>query len=203
MGTKDKEETPAPAQGTTWAQKQAALKTASDFQQKPSSVSFADARNAASTANNFRERYGASVANGYVKANEMNSKYGISDKAKSFGQQASAQAASSYNSYNNNKQAKAEALNSQDSQQIPQMSTGIVMEDNSAGPIKKRPPPPPPNKKKAILGFSDSTSAPKSTSNMEWLTDKNFKSIVGKDKDVLVEFTTPWCGCKFLLHAVS
>ncbi|KAF4458971.1 gmp synthase [Fusarium albosuccineum] len=43
-----------PSEGTTWAQKQAALKTASSFQKDPSSVSISDARAAAGTANNFR-----------------------------------------------------------------------------------------------------------------------------------------------------
>lgn len=36
--------------------------------------------------------------------------------------------------------------------------------------------------------------APKS--EVEMLTDSNFKSTVGKDKHVLVAFTAPWCGRK-------
>lgn len=70
--------------GTTWAQKQAALKTASDFKKDPSSLSFTDARNATSTANNFRERHGEQAAAGYTAANNMNQKYGIMDKMKSY-----------------------------------------------------------------------------------------------------------------------
>jgi len=70
----------APSQGTTFAQKQAALRTASAFRNDPSSVSLSDARNAASTANNFRERHGDQVASGWKSANSLNQKYGIADK---------------------------------------------------------------------------------------------------------------------------
>ena len=69
-----------PTQGTTWAQKQAALKTASSFRNDPSSVSLADARNAASTANNFRERHGDQVQSGWKSANAANQKYGITNR---------------------------------------------------------------------------------------------------------------------------
>lgn len=75
---------PTAGGGTTWAQKQAALKTASDFKKDPSSVSFSDARNAASTANNFRERHGEQAAAGYTAANNLNQKYGILNKMKSY-----------------------------------------------------------------------------------------------------------------------
>lgn len=66
--------------GTTWAQKQAALRTASNFQQDPSSVSFSDMRTAASTANNFHARHGEQVKAGYAGASAMNQKYGIANK---------------------------------------------------------------------------------------------------------------------------
>ena len=42
----------------------------------PSSVSFSDARAAASTANNFRERHGEQAKTGMQKAQDMNQKYG-------------------------------------------------------------------------------------------------------------------------------
>ena len=70
----------APAQGTTWQQKQAALKTASQFQKDPSSISFSDARAAASTANNFRQRHGEQAAAGWNKANQVNERYGVANK---------------------------------------------------------------------------------------------------------------------------
>ncbi|KAI9808486.1 MAG: hypothetical protein M1826_004131 [Phylliscum demangeonii] len=52
------------SQGTTWAQKQAALRTATNFHQDPSSISFSDARAAVSTANSFQQRHGAQLAQG-------------------------------------------------------------------------------------------------------------------------------------------
>ncbi|MCJ1314539.1 hypothetical protein MMC25_008221 [Agyrium rufum] len=75
---------PASSGGTTWAQKQAALKTASSFRNDPSSVSFSDARSAASTANNFRERHGEQVSSGMRTANGLNQKYGLAGKLNSF-----------------------------------------------------------------------------------------------------------------------
>lgn len=78
-----------PAQGTSFAQKQAALKTAGSFHKDPSSVSLADARNAASTANNFRERHGDQVASGWKSASGLNQKYGISNRLNSYTSNAS------------------------------------------------------------------------------------------------------------------
>jgi hypothetical protein len=66
--------------GTTWAQKQAALRTASDFHKDPSKVSYSDAKSAAGTANNFRERYGEQVASGWNKASALGQKYGIAER---------------------------------------------------------------------------------------------------------------------------
>ncbi|KAG9232754.1 putative altered inheritance of mitochondria protein 3 [Amylocarpus encephaloides] len=70
----------APSEGTTFAQKQAALKTASSFRNDPSSVSLSDAKTATSTANNFRERHGEQVRSSWQSANKLNTKYGIADK---------------------------------------------------------------------------------------------------------------------------
>lgn len=66
----------APAQGTTIEQKRAALKTAAAFRQDPNSVSFVDARSAASTANNFRQRHGEQVVSGLSTAGSLYGKYG-------------------------------------------------------------------------------------------------------------------------------
>ncbi|KAN0115104.1 hypothetical protein V8E51_004648 [Hyaloscypha variabilis] len=82
----------SPSEGTTFAQKQAALKTASAFRDDPSSVSLSDARAAATTANNFRERHGEQVKSGFQTANKLNSKYGIADKVGSYGGITSTQA---------------------------------------------------------------------------------------------------------------
>ena len=75
----------SPSEGTTFAQKQAALKTASSFRNDPSSVSLSDAKAAAGTANNFRERHGEQVKSGWQSANKLNTKYGIADKVGSYG----------------------------------------------------------------------------------------------------------------------
>lgn len=70
----------SPSQGTTLAQKKAALKTAAAFRKDPSSVSLADAKATASTMNNFRERHGEQVASGMKSANALNQKYDVSSK---------------------------------------------------------------------------------------------------------------------------
>ena len=75
---------PPPAQGTTWQEKQAALKTASSFRNDPSSISIADAKSTANTANNFRERHGEQIAQGWKVGNGMNKKYGIADKMNNY-----------------------------------------------------------------------------------------------------------------------
>jgi hypothetical protein len=124
--TSSKPETPS--EGTSFAQKQAAFKTASSFRNDPSSVSLSDARSAASTANNFRERHGEQVKSGWQSANKLNTKYGISDKVSSYGGVGTMQASES-------------------------PSSGIEMRDNTqehhlngsheAEAGKKKPPPPP------------------------------------------------------------
>jgi len=82
-GLSTKSSTPeTPPQGTTLAQKQAALKTASSFRNDPSSVSFSDAKATAATANNFRSRHGDQVAAGWKSANAVNSKYDVAGKAR-------------------------------------------------------------------------------------------------------------------------
>lgn len=72
--------TEVPAQGTSFAQKQAALKTASAFRNDPSSISLSDAKASAATANNFRERHGEQVAAGWQAGNALNKKYDIANK---------------------------------------------------------------------------------------------------------------------------
>ena len=69
-----------PNQGTSFAQKQAALHTASQFRNDPSSISLSDARSSAATANNFRERHGEQVATGWKGANTLNKKYDVANR---------------------------------------------------------------------------------------------------------------------------
>ncbi|KAF7879150.1 hypothetical protein EAF04_000349 [Stromatinia cepivora] len=137
-----------PTEGTTFAQKQAALKTASAFHKDPSSISLSDARSAASTANNFRERHGEQVKSGWASANKLNTKYGIADKVGSYGALAQGRDAS------------------------PGRNDGTV--ENSSSPVgnvlnglngqsvlgKKKPAPPPPPKKRSDLGTPGNGAPP-------------------------------------------
>jgi hypothetical protein len=124
----------SPSEGTTFSQKQAALKTASSFRNDPSSVSMDDARNAASIANNFRERHGDQVRSGWQSTNKLNNKYGIANKVGAFGATATAQ------------------------------PTGPVVpnsETNGAGVLGKKRPPAPPVKRAELTGAGISNdSAP-------------------------------------------
>ncbi|KAJ6441657.1 hypothetical protein O9K51_05208 [Purpureocillium lavendulum] len=127
--------TPPPlGQGTTWAQKQAALKTASSFHKDPSSVSLSDARAAASTANNFRQRHGEQIAAGVKSANSLNQKYGLADKVGAYAGQGQAQG-----------------------QAAPQQGNTAAVASALAG--KKKPPPPPPKKKPGLGGSSSAAPA--------------------------------------------
>lgn len=124
-----------PSEGTTFAQKQAALRTASAFREDPSSVSMSDAKAAARTANNFRERHGDQVKSGIQTANKLNSKYGIADKVGGYGGVSTPEPSS------------------------PQigMRDNTIMGHTSGGPDlgilgKKKPPPPPPVKRAALAG---------------------------------------------------
>jgi hypothetical protein len=85
----------ASSTGTTWAQKQAALKTAGSLRDDPSKVSVSDMRSAASTANNFRERHGEQAAAGWKTASGLNQKYGISNNVNSFASSSSSAPAQS------------------------------------------------------------------------------------------------------------
>ncbi|KAG0652203.1 altered inheritance [Hyphodiscus hymeniophilus] len=128
----------APSQGTTFAQKQAALKTASSFRNDPSSISLSDARSAANTAKNFRERHGEQVKSGWQSANTLNAKYGITDKVDSHG--------------GGNTVA-------------PVPDVGIDTRDNTLGPEhgvpgKKKPPPPPIKRADLALSPAIQTGVP-------------------------------------------
>lgn len=131
----------APSQGTTWAQKQAALKTASQFQKDPSQVSFSDAKAAAGTANNFRQRHGEQVAAGYSKAQGVNQKYGVADKVGGFASKFGGGGGGGGGAAQEQGVAPAEGA-------APAPATGVG---------KKKPPPPPPKKKP---GLAASAAAP-------------------------------------------
>lgn len=128
-------------QGTTWAQKQAALKTASSFRNDPSSVSFSDARAAASIANNFRERHGAQVATGLQSANNINNKYGLADKAAAYG-------------------AGTGAPQSRAPEQVRDYSNGMNLDGQAHSTASKKAPPPPPKKRPDLVGTQKDSGPP-------------------------------------------
>lgn len=126
--------TTAPAQGTSWADKQAALRTASGLRDDPSKVSGADMRNAASTANNFQQRHGAQVASGFKAANGLNQKYGLAGRVNDL---ASSSMASSPQSH--------------------------VPSSSQAAGGKKLAPPPPPKKKELVANSGEPPPIPLSS----------------------------------------
>ncbi|ETS76736.1 hypothetical protein PFICI_12123 [Pestalotiopsis fici W106-1] len=131
---------PPPSQGTTWQQKQAALKTASQFHKDPSSVSFSDAKSAASTANNFRQRHGEQVAGGLRTANSLGQRFGVTPPA----QQASAGPDATAGAYG----------------QPASESAGSMSVRDLASAIGKKKPAPPPPRKKPDLSAGGTAGAP-------------------------------------------
>ena len=123
----------APAKGTSFAEKQSALRTASQFQKDPSSVSFSDAKAAVSTANNFRERHGDQAAAGWKTSTALNNKYNITGKLNSL----------------TSKENDAVEGGHQPVSEMSETSGGSLL------PSKKKPPPPPPKK-----SFATNISAP-------------------------------------------
>lgn len=134
-----------PAQGTTWAQKQAAFKTASNFNKDPSSVSLSDAKSAAGTANNFRQRHGEQVASGVQGANNLNQKYGVTNRLGAF-------AASQQRQQPHQEQGVEPAKTASPAPPVASAASGL------AG--KKKPPPPPPKKKPGLGGAPAPAPAP-------------------------------------------
>ncbi len=123
----------SPAQGTSFAQKQAALKTASSFRNDPYSVSLADAKATASTANNFRERHGDQVAAGWKNASLLNTKYDVANKV-------------------NGSAANGSVPSGNETVLAP------ARLDTPTASLKKRAPPPPP--KKPLVDGSPTPSPP-------------------------------------------
>ena len=128
-----------PPEGTTWAQKQAALRTASQFHKDPRSVSLSDARAAASTARNFHQRHREQVASGLRVAAKLEDKYGISNKAGHY------------------VGLSANTASSPQAEETARGSSGSSGNLAAAAAIlgKKKPPPPPPPKRRGVSGVPD------------------------------------------------
>lgn len=130
-------ETAPPKTGTTWAEKQAALKTANNVRNDPSNVSISDMRNAASTANNFRERHGEQAASGWRAANGLNQKHGVTDRVNGGAGGASPGLAST-----------------------PPAPTSPSLTSPTQSTFGKKAPPPPPKKKKELTAAPVSPNEP-------------------------------------------
>ncbi|KNG46016.1 hypothetical protein TW65_07212 [Stemphylium lycopersici] len=124
----------APATGTSWADKQAALRTASSLREDPSKVSASDLKGAASTANNFQQRHGDQIASGWKSANSLNQKYGITGRMNNL------------------------ASSSASPPPAPSPAPG-----SQGGLGKKAPPPPPPKKKELSDGSGEPPPIPLSS----------------------------------------
>ncbi|OJJ45776.1 hypothetical protein ASPZODRAFT_133646 [Penicilliopsis zonata CBS 506.65] len=125
-----------PAEGTTLAEKQAAVNTAQKLRSDPSSVSAAEARSAASTANNFRERHNDTIQAGMRKLNGINDKYGITKRFNNFIEEGKAPADS--------------GAAGQPPPPPPHPNRSSSSVDLDALNRRKPPPPPPPPKKSSM-----------------------------------------------------
>jgi hypothetical protein len=128
-----------PAEGTTFAQKQAAFKTAQDFHKDPSSVTLADAQGAASTANNFRQRHQEQISAGAQKANTWNKKFNVTGRVNNF----------------------LEKQASPVTEQPPAVPVASPTPFDASALSGRKPPPPPPPKKPA--GFQSPPPVPLGT----------------------------------------
>ncbi|KAF3926129.1 hypothetical protein ABW21_db0200341 [Orbilia brochopaga] len=132
--------TETPSTGTSWSQKQAALKTVMQARKDPSSVSLSDAAAAAKTADNFRQRHGDQVAQTYQRAeaaglvrNSAGEASGIKPSAGVWGDVAS-RASKTASIYSNNSNPSDTSATAAESGGSPSLASIAA---------KKKPPPPP------------------------------------------------------------
>lgn len=155
---------PPPAQGTTFAQKQAALRTASQLRTDPSSISLADARSSAATATNFRDRHGDQLATGWKSANALNKKYDVANRVNAgAGGSGIAVAGQNYNVGNSGNNASSAVMRGEEGnsnnniaspappaaaaaaggETMPPASPSPWANERSQSAFRKAPPPPP------------------------------------------------------------
>jgi hypothetical protein len=139
----------AGAQSTTWAEKQAALRTARDAHQDPSSVTVADAQSAARTANSFRDRHQESISAAGQRANEWNKKYNVTGRLNSFLEKHSSPTSENPPALNSPNGGGGVGGGSP-SVAAPPSSTQPQSPGVTAS-ISRKPPPPPPPKKPANM----------------------------------------------------
>lgn len=135
------------SQGTTWADKQAVVRTAQNTYRDPSTVTMADARSTASTVNSFRERHQDTINNAGQKASQWNKKYNVTGRLNSFLEKHTSPTSETP------PPVHAPVASPQLQPQAPPQSPG------AAASLSRRPPPPPP-KKPAIMHVAASSPAP-------------------------------------------
>ncbi|KAI9838115.1 MAG: hypothetical protein M1819_006271 [Sarea resinae] len=170
-----KPEVEASDRGTSYADKQAALKTANSFHKDPSSVSMSDARSAGSTANNFRERHGDQVAAGWKSAqnfsNNFREKHGDQVAAgwkstKSFSKDMATKANNARTGASSSSAARPSAYQPPSPVASPPSAYRSPAPPPAQSPeltavaAKKKPPPPPPKKKELSGSFGNSPEPP-------------------------------------------
>ncbi|KIW18792.1 hypothetical protein PV08_03081 [Exophiala spinifera] len=133
-------QSPPPSQpaGTTWAEQQAAFRTAQNLHSNPSTVTAQDAAAAARTANSFRERHQDTISAAGAKANEWNKKYNVAGRLNSFLEKHSSPSSETPPPVNAPSPAPAA---------VPAPATSPEL----AASISRKPPPPPPPKKPANM----------------------------------------------------
>ena len=124
-----------PAQGTTWNQKQQAMQTAQNFHRDPSSVNAQDARQTASTVNNFRERHSDQIQAGASRAKEWNKKHNFTGRINNFLEKQSSPS------------SEQPPPNSAFSGGNPAATQPQMQNSEAAQVLNRKPPPPPPPKK--------------------------------------------------------
>lgn len=133
-----------PREGTTFAEKKAAMTTASSFYKNPASVSFSDASAALKTGRNFQQRHGDQVASGYKKAQDM----GLDKKIQGYGDlYASKNGTGGATALINSLPTPPPALPTKKSPSLAQLPNVSAIISGSSGQGRKKPPPPLPKKK--------------------------------------------------------
>ncbi|RMZ76234.1 hypothetical protein DV738_g5077, partial [Chaetothyriales sp. CBS 135597] len=142
----------------TWQQSQNTLRTASNLRKDPSSVSMADARDAAQVtssaaraANTFREKHADTFAAAGRRANAFDQKYKVKSRFESF-----------LDKHAPLDEPQAQPQQQQHQQPLPQQSPPIQPSPSPeiAASISRKPPPPPPPKKPISLVGSGVAAPP-------------------------------------------
>jgi hypothetical protein len=134
-------------QGTTWAEKQAALRTAQNAYKDPSTVTAADATSAARTANSFRERHKDTIDAAGSRASELNKKYNVTGRLNSFLEKHSSPTSETPPAGVSGNPALGQQQMPANAQITPQQSHSPEI----TASLSRKPPPPPPPKKPANM----------------------------------------------------